>query len=151
MSGIIRGERWGASGRMTLVTHPMRVRVVPCAEDCPNEAIAVVPSRDRARYLQTAVVTPAKCVGCGICAGAGDSAGIRLGDEPVSLVGHAVTARLKSVPAAGASGRVLGRERAQRSLASGRGWRVCTTKMEQTVHCSVASSGATVRDRYPGS
>jgi len=60
----------------------MRVRVVPCAEDCPNEAIAVVPSRDRARYLQTAVVTPAKCVGCGICAGAGDSAGIRLGDRP---------------------------------------------------------------------
>jgi coenzyme F420-reducing hydrogenase delta subunit len=42
-------------------------------------------------------VNPAKCVGCGICVGACDSAGILLGDQPVSLLGDAVTARLRAV------------------------------------------------------
>src|SRR4030067_938076 len=40
----------------------------------------MVPRHDGTRYKQTAVVNPAKCVGCGICVGACDSAGILLGD-----------------------------------------------------------------------
>jgi len=60
----------------------------------------MVPRHDGTRYKQVAVVNPAKCVGCGICVGAYDSAGILLGDEPVSLLGHAVTARLRTVAAA---------------------------------------------------
>lgn len=57
----------------------------------------MVPRHDGTRYKQVAVVNPAKCVGCGICVGACDSAGILLGDQPVSLLGQAVTARLRSV------------------------------------------------------
>ena len=53
------------------------------------------------------MVNPAKCVGCGICVGACDSAGILLGDQPVSLLGHAVTARLKAIAAPGGSAPVL--------------------------------------------
>ncbi len=75
-----------------------------CWKDCPYEAIVMVPRLDGTRYKQVAVVNPAKCVGCGICVGACDSAGILLGDQPVSLLGDAVMARLRSV-AAGAGER----------------------------------------------
>ena len=68
-----------------------------CWKDCPYEAIVMVPRQDETRYKQVAVVNPAKCVGCGICVGACDSAGILLGDQPVSLLGDAVRARLRAV------------------------------------------------------
>lgn len=68
-----------------------------CWKDCPYEAIVMVPRHDGTRYKQVAVVNPAKCVGCGICVGACDSAGILLGDQPVSLLGQAVTGRLRAV------------------------------------------------------
>jgi coenzyme F420-reducing hydrogenase delta subunit len=67
----------------------------------------MVPRHDGTRYKQVAVVNPAKCVGCGICVGACDSAGILLGDEPVSLLGQAVTHRLRSVAAAAGTAPVL--------------------------------------------
>jgi len=70
-----------------------------CWKDCPYEAIVMVPRHDGGRYKQVAVVNPAKCVGCGICVGACDSAGILLGDQPVSLLGDAVRARLRAVAA----------------------------------------------------
>jgi coenzyme F420-reducing hydrogenase delta subunit/ferredoxin len=78
-----------------------------CWKDCPYEAIVMVPRHDGTRYKQVAVVNPAKCVGCGICVGACDSAGILLGDQPVSLLGQAVTARLRTVAAAGGGAPVL--------------------------------------------
>jgi len=68
-----------------------------CWKDCPFEAIVMVPRHDGTRYRQVAVVNPAKCVGCGICVGACDSAGILLGDQPVSVLGEAVIARLRAV------------------------------------------------------
>jgi coenzyme F420-reducing hydrogenase delta subunit len=61
----------------------------------------MVPRQEGGRYKQVAVVNPAKCVGCGICLGACDSAGILLGDQPVSVLGEAVTWRLRAASAAG--------------------------------------------------
>jgi coenzyme F420-reducing hydrogenase delta subunit/NAD-dependent dihydropyrimidine dehydrogenase PreA subunit len=75
-----------------------------CWKDCPFEAIVMVPRLDGTRYKQVAVVNPAKCVGCGICVGACDSAGILLGDQPVSLLGQAVTGRIRQVAAASTAG-----------------------------------------------
>ncbi|HEY7870831.1 MAG TPA: hydrogenase iron-sulfur subunit [Methylomirabilota bacterium] len=99
---------WALRGRQ-----PGRARVeniactgcTRCWKDCPYEAIVMVPRRDGTRYKQVAVVNPAKCVGCGICVGACDSAGILLGDQPVSLLGHAVTARVRAL--AGGDGPVV--------------------------------------------
>ena len=71
-----------------------------CWKDCPYEAVMMVPRFDGTRYKQVAVVNPAKCVGCGICVGACDSAGILLGDQPVSLLGDAVVGRLRALRAA---------------------------------------------------
>jgi len=82
------------------VENPACTGCTRCWKDCPFEAIIMVPRDDGTRYKQLAVVNPAKCVGCGICVGACDSAGILLGDQPVSLLGQAVTARLRSVAAA---------------------------------------------------
>ena len=98
---------WALRGRA-----PARARVeniactgcTRCWKDCPYEAIVMVPRHDGTRYKQVAVVNPAKCVGCGICVGACDSAGILLGDEPVALLGQAVIGRLRAaaVPAGAA-------------------------------------------------
>jgi ferredoxin len=70
-----------------------------CWRDCPYEAVIMAPRPDGGRVRQVAVVNPAKCVGCGICVGACDSAGILLGDQPVRLLGDAVLARLQAVRA----------------------------------------------------
>jgi coenzyme F420-reducing hydrogenase delta subunit len=63
----------------------------------------MAPRLDGTRYKLVAVVNPAKCVGCGICVGACDSAGILLGDQPVSLLGEAVAGRLRALRATGAT------------------------------------------------
>lgn len=49
-----------------------------CVQDCPFDAIAMVPRTDGKRFPSRALVDPAKCVGCGVCAGACDSEGISL-------------------------------------------------------------------------
>ena len=83
------------------VDNPACTGCTRCWKDCPYEAIVMVPRQEGGRYKQVAVVNPAKCVGCGICLGACDSAGILLGDQPVSVLGEAVTWRLRAASAAG--------------------------------------------------
>ncbi len=78
-----------------------------CWKDCPYGAIAMVPRADGTRYKLVAVVNPARCVGCGICVGACDSAGIVLADQPVAVLGDAVTARIRALAAAGAAAPVV--------------------------------------------
>jgi ferredoxin/coenzyme F420-reducing hydrogenase delta subunit len=73
-----------------------------CWRDCPYEAVVMVPREDGGRAKQVAVVNPAKCVGCGLCVGTCDSAGILLGEQPVSLLGDAVVARLRAARSRGA-------------------------------------------------
>src|SRR3990170_2402977 len=91
----------GAAPPRAKVENPACTGCTRCWKDCPYEAIIMVPRpADGSRYKQMAVVNPAKCVGCGICVGACDSAGILLGDQPVSLLGQAVAGRLRSVAAA---------------------------------------------------
>jgi coenzyme F420-reducing hydrogenase delta subunit/ferredoxin len=90
---VLRGP---APGRAR-VESPACTGCTRCWKDCPYEAIIMVPRLDETRYRQVAVVNLAKCVGCGICVGACDSAGILLGEQPVSLLGEAVTARLRSL------------------------------------------------------
>jgi ferredoxin/coenzyme F420-reducing hydrogenase delta subunit len=99
---VVLSIPWVLRGRPPVrarVESPACTGCTRCWKDCPYEAIVMVPRHDGTRYKQVAVVNPAKCVGCGICVGACDSAGILLGDQPVSLLGQAVTARLRSVTA----------------------------------------------------
>jgi coenzyme F420-reducing hydrogenase delta subunit/ferredoxin len=101
---------WALRGRppaRARVENPACTGCTRCWKDCPYEAIVMVPRKDGTRYKQVAVVNPAKCVGCGICVGACDSAGILLGDEPVALLGQVVTGRLRSAAAASGGGPVL--------------------------------------------
>jgi coenzyme F420-reducing hydrogenase delta subunit/ferredoxin len=91
----------GAPPARARVENPACTGCTRCWKDCPYEAIVMVPRNDGTRWKQVAVVNPAKCVGCGICVGACDSAGILLGDQPVSVLGDAVTWRLRAASAAG--------------------------------------------------
>lgn len=47
-----------------------------CFDDCPYEAVQMVPRTDDRPYPTMALVDPDKCVGCGICSGSCDSAAI---------------------------------------------------------------------------
>ena len=49
-----------------------------CMNDCPFDAITLVPRTDGKRFPSQASVDPSKCVGCGVCNGSCDSAGIGL-------------------------------------------------------------------------
>lgn len=49
-----------------------------CAQDCPFDAISMVPRTDGKRFESQARVDPARCTGCGVCGGSCDSAGIAL-------------------------------------------------------------------------
>ena len=49
-----------------------------CMNDCPFEAITLVPRTDGKRFPSQASIDPTKCVGCGVCNGSCDSAGIGL-------------------------------------------------------------------------
>ncbi|MCP5060567.1 MAG: hydrogenase iron-sulfur subunit [bacterium] len=50
-----------------------------CYEDCPYEAISMIPRQDEAmRFPIQAHVDPALCTGCGVCAGSCDSVAIGL-------------------------------------------------------------------------
>jgi quinol-cytochrome oxidoreductase complex cytochrome b subunit/coenzyme F420-reducing hydrogenase delta subunit len=82
------GAVWGIAGALTLmlailpVMPPMRRPAVAqvdlpncngctrCAEDCPFNAISMLPRSDGRPYEREAVVNASLCVSCGICAGA---------------------------------------------------------------------------------
>ncbi len=49
-----------------------------CYEDCPYQAISMVPRTDGKAFATVAFVDDSKCVGCGVCAGSCDSAGVGL-------------------------------------------------------------------------
>ncbi|HEY0839156.1 MAG TPA: cytochrome b N-terminal domain-containing protein, partial [Vulgatibacter sp.] len=54
-----------------------------CAQDCPYDAIRMVPRSDGRQWTVQAEVDPSRCVGCGICAGSCDPGGISLPQLPV--------------------------------------------------------------------
>jgi ferredoxin len=47
-----------------------------CSQDCPFDAITMVARTDGKNFPAQAWVDPARCVGCGVCAGSCDSEGI---------------------------------------------------------------------------
>ncbi len=49
-----------------------------CMQDCPFDAIRMVPRADPRHFATEAFVDPARCVGCGVCAGSCDSEGIAM-------------------------------------------------------------------------
>jgi NAD-dependent dihydropyrimidine dehydrogenase PreA subunit len=54
-----------------------------CMNECPYEAIRLVPRTDHSRFKSLAVIEPNRCTGCGICAGPCASGGIELANWPV--------------------------------------------------------------------
>ena len=49
-----------------------------CVRDCPFDAISMVSRTDGKRFPSQAWVDPARCVGCGVCIGSCDTAGVTL-------------------------------------------------------------------------
>ncbi len=88
LGGVVLGTLPWSLGR----GRPRAAEVAPtrcnaclqCFADCPYEAVSMVPRTDGSRkYPMQAHVDPAKCVGCGICAGSCDSVGIGIDWLPV--------------------------------------------------------------------
>ena len=71
---------WWLGGRPRQVANVIASRCnscMKCYQDCPYGAISMVPRTDGSDKFPTqASIDPAKCVGCGICAGSCDTAGV---------------------------------------------------------------------------
>lgn len=106
-----------------------------CYNDCPYDAIAMVPRTDgHDRYTLVSSVDPAKCVSCGICAGSCDSAGVGVPWFDALEERHRLDGWLKEDEASGRSpfvlflcgsaGAELGVEPGTGQAAALPGWRV---------------------------
>ena len=74
-SFLRRGARRATTATVDL---PSCNACVHCHDDCPYDAIRMVPRTDGRKFQVQAEVDPAKCVGCGVCAGSCDSGSISL-------------------------------------------------------------------------
>ena len=74
-----------------------------CVQDCPFDAITMVPRTDGKRFPSQAQVDPARCVGCGVCAGSCDSEGIGLTWFDTRTEEARIEAEVASVLATGGS------------------------------------------------
>lgn len=70
-----RGERRAEAATVDL---PSCNACTHCYEDCPYDAIRMVPRTDGRKFVLQAEIDSAKCVGCGVCAGSCDSGSISL-------------------------------------------------------------------------
>lgn len=69
---------WAAAKRRALPATILTERCNACEhcmEDCPYEAISMVPRTDGKPFKLQAMVDPSRCVGCGICSGSCATAG----------------------------------------------------------------------------
>jgi len=71
-----------------------------CFNDCPYDAISMVPRTDGRNFLQQALVNPDQCTGCGICAGSCDSSGVGLPWLTAPSVRRALEPRIDAHPGA---------------------------------------------------
>ncbi|MCC6751488.1 MAG: hydrogenase iron-sulfur subunit [Deltaproteobacteria bacterium] len=86
VSLVLYGAPWWmrkARVRPAVVSEEACTSCEKCYNDCPYGAISMVPRSDGRNYPSRAQVDPSRCVGCGICAGSCDSAGIGLPWLPV--------------------------------------------------------------------
>ena len=76
---LVRRGRAARRRAVPAVVDPQKCNACrQCIEDCPYGAIALVPRSDGKPFTGQAEVIPSKCVGCGVCAGSCNSAGIGL-------------------------------------------------------------------------
>ncbi|HWL17207.1 MAG TPA: cytochrome b N-terminal domain-containing protein [Opitutus sp.] len=67
------GRRRVAARQQAFVTESRCHACTQCVQDCPFDAITMEPRTDGKPFPSRALVDPAKCVGCGVCAGSCDS------------------------------------------------------------------------------
>jgi coenzyme F420-reducing hydrogenase delta subunit/Pyruvate/2-oxoacid:ferredoxin oxidoreductase delta subunit len=77
-----------------------------CYEDCPYDAIQMVPRKDGKHWELQAEVDASKCVGCGICAGSCDPGGIFLPQMPVVDVRKQIEQWVEEAPTHGETPRL---------------------------------------------
>ncbi|MBI3360770.1 MAG: cytochrome b N-terminal domain-containing protein [Chloroflexi bacterium] len=71
-----------------------------CAEDCPYNAIAMVPRTDGKPHKLIAMENPSLCVSCGICVGSCDGMAVSLTDLPATSYYQSVLARVRTARSA---------------------------------------------------
>ncbi|HWV38072.1 MAG TPA: hydrogenase iron-sulfur subunit [Vulgatibacter sp.] len=77
-----------------------------CAQDCPYDAIRMVPRTDGRQWTLQAEVDESRCVGCGICAGSCDPGGIALPQLPVVDQRKRIEGWIEQALSAGGSPRI---------------------------------------------
>jgi ferredoxin len=67
-----------------------------CAEDCPYNAIAMLPRTDGKPHKLIAIENPNLCVSCGICVGSCDGMAVSLTDLPATDYYRSILARVRA-------------------------------------------------------
>jgi ferredoxin/coenzyme F420-reducing hydrogenase delta subunit len=98
VSVVLLGVPWWMQRRRAVVAHVKTEQCnacTLCVQDCPYDAITMVPRTDGRGFEAQALVDPAKCVGCGICAGSCDPGAIGLPGLPVMDTRRALEAKIE--------------------------------------------------------
>ena len=72
----IFGRKRKRESYQALVEEPHCHSCSQCSQDCPYDAISLVPRTDGKPFPSVAWVNPARCVGCGVCGGSCDTGGV---------------------------------------------------------------------------
>jgi ferredoxin len=75
-----------------------------CAEDCPYNAIVMVPRHDGKPHKLIALENPNLCVSCGVCIGSCDGLAVSLGDLPATDLYRSMLQRVRAANTAAGGG-----------------------------------------------
>ena len=67
-----------------------------CANDCPYNAIVMMPRTDGKPHQLVAIENPTLCVSCGVCIGSCDGRAVSLADLPVTPYYESIIARVRA-------------------------------------------------------
>jgi len=109
IGGVVLSVPWwlarrGDASRAATVSPEQCHGCTQCFQDCPFDAVRMVPRTAGKSAEPMSSVDPARCLSCGICVGSCSSAAIDLPWMPVHSVVDALEAALERATAAGAAG-----------------------------------------------
>jgi len=92
---LLRGSRRQQPGRV-VIDKDICTGCTKCAEDCPYNAIVMLPRTDGKPHKLIAIENPDLCVSCGICVGSCDGMAVSLTDLAAAAYYQSVVARIRA-------------------------------------------------------
>jgi ferredoxin len=102
--GLVTALPWLFAGRRqpgkVVIDKNVCTGCTKCAEDCPYNAIVMLPRTDGKPHKLVAIENPNLCVSCGVCVGSCDGLAVSLTDLPTTDYYSSLLARVRAARAA---------------------------------------------------